>query len=445
MKKIKNITIAGAGLVGSLMSIYLAKRGYNVTVLEGRNDMRKSGAAQGRSINLALSNRGWWPLKEVGLESVVEKMVIPMRGRMMHDEEGLLTFQPYSKDGQAINSVSRGGLNEVLMSEAEKCGVEFLFEHKCIGINFEDNIIHYTQNGQKKQHKSDLIIGADGAFSVVRRLMQRTDRFNYSQYYIEHGYKELTIPATRNGGFEIEKHALHIWPRGNFMLIALPNQDGSFTCTLFFPFEGEPSFSSLSSDHKIREFFETTFPDANEMMPSLMRDYHNNPTSSLVTIKSFPWVKNKTLIMGDASHAIVPFYGQGMNSGFEDCRVLNDLLNEHDDNWEEVLPNFQEQRKPDADAISDLALQNFIEMRDLVADEDFLLRKKIETRLYELYPEKWVPLYTMVTFKEDMRYSEALRKGNEQRKIMDKVMSGKNIHKNWESLDFASIVSQLQS
>ncbi len=443
MRNIKNIAIAGSGLVGSLMSIYLIRRGYSVTILEGRDDMRKSEASKGRSINLALSNRGWLPLKEVGLESLVEKMVIPMRGRMMHDEESLLTFQPYGREGQAINSISRGGLNELLMTEAEKAGVKILFRHKCIGINFDDNVIHFDKDGKKGQYKADLIIGADGAFSVIRRLMQRTDRFNYSQFYIEHGYKELTIPPSATGGFEIEKNALHIWPRGNFMLIALPNQDGSFTCTLFFPYEGSTSFQSLTNDDKIREFFQKTFPDAFEIMPTLLKDYHNNPTSSLVTIRCFPWVKNKTLLIGDASHAIVPFYGQGMNSGFEDCQVLNQMLDEYQDNWEAVLPQFQKVRKPDADAISDLALNNFIEMRDLVADENFLLRKKIEARLYDLYPYKWIPLYSMVTFKEQIRYSEALKIGEKQKAIMDKVMADKKIAKNWESLDFQSIVNQL--
>ena len=445
MKKVKKIDIAGAGLVGSLMALYLAKRGYEVAIYEGRPDMRKAGGSAGRSINLALSNRGWKPLKEVGLEPTVEKMVIPMRGRMMHDEEGFLTFQPYGRDAQAINSISRGGLNEVLMTEAENNGVKIHFEHKCIGINFDDNIIHFQHNGQKQSSKSDLIIGADGAFSVVRRLMQRTDRFNYNQHYIEHGYKELSIPPSANGGFEIEKNALHIWPRGNFMLIALPNQDASFTCTLFFPFDGDPSFSSLKNDDEIRAFFHKTFPDAYELMPTLLKDYHNNPSSSLVTIRCYPWVKNKTLIIGDASHAVVPFYGQGMNSGFEDCRVLNDLLNEHDDNWDIVLDKFQKLRKPDADAISDLALKNFIEMRDLVADENFLLRKKIEAKIYEQFPQKWIPLYSMVTFKEDMRYSEALATGEKQKAIMDKVMADKNIAKNWESLDFKSIVDQLKA
>lgn len=441
--KVKKIDIVGAGLVGSLTAIYLAKRGYEVTIFEGRTDMRGVGSSQGRSINLALSNRGWKPLKEVGLESVIEKMVIPMRGRMMHDEEGLLTFQPYGREGQAINSISRGGLNEILMNEAEKLGVKIHFNHKCIGINFEENIIHYSHNEEKGQHKSDIIIGSDGAFSVVRRLMQRTDRFNYSQHYIEHGYKELTIPKSISGGYEIEKNALHIWPRGNFMLIALPNQDATFTCTLFFPFEGDPSFNSLQSDDQIKSFFQRTFPDAYDLMPSLVKEFNQNPTSSLITIKCFPWVKNKTLLIGDSSHAIVPFYGQGMNSGFEDCQVLNALLDKYDDDWNKVLTAFQTQRKPDADAISDLALNNFIEMRDLVGDESFLLRKKIEAKLYELYPQKWIPLYSMVTFKDDIRYSDALAIGKKQKAIMDKVMEQKNLQKKWESLDFKSIVNQL--
>ena len=443
MKQVKKIGIVGAGLVGSLMGIYLAKRGYTVNIFEGRPDMRAANLTGGRSINLALSNRGWLPLKEVGLEATVEKMVIPMRGRMMHDEEGFLKFQPYGREGQAINSISRGGLNEVLINEAEKCGVKFHFEHKCVGANFEESILFFEKDGKRGKYLADLVIGADGAFSVIRRLMQRTDRFNYSQHYIEHGYKELSIPAALNGGFQIEKNALHIWPRGKFMLIALPNQDASFTCTLFFPFEGEVSFASLDTDEKIKSFFDNTFPDAVELMPSLMKDYHRNPTSSLVTVKSYPWVKNRTLIIGDASHAIVPFYGQGMNSGFEDCRVLNQMLDQYSDDWDKLLPAYQKLRKPDADAISNLALQNFIEMRDLVADDNFLLRKQIEAKLSDLYPQKWIPLYSMVTFKEQIRYSDALEIGKKQKAIMDKVMAQNNIHKNWESLDFESIVNQL--
>ncbi|HNP17973.1 MAG TPA: NAD(P)/FAD-dependent oxidoreductase [Fulvivirga sp.] len=445
MTQVKKIGIVGAGLVGTLMATYLAKRGYTVNIFEGRADPRKAGASGGRSINLALSNRGWLPLKEIGLEERVEKMVIPMRGRMMHDDQGFLTFQPYGREGQAINSISRGGLNEVLMDEAEKNGVKIYFEHKCVGVNFDESILYFERDGKRGKYQADVIIGADGAYSVVRRLLQRTERFNYSQYYIEHGYKELSIPAASNGGFQIEKNSLHIWPRGNYMLIALPNQDASFTCTLFFPFEGETSFASMKTDEDIRNFFETTFPDAYELMPTLLKDYHFNPTCSLVTVKCFPWAKNKTLLIGDSSHAIVPFYGQGMNSGFEDCRVLNEMLDQHDDNWEKVIPAFQVNRKPEADAISDLALQNFVEMRDLVADENFLLRKKIEAKLQDLYPQKWVPLYSMVTFKENLKYTEALSIGEKQKAIMDKVMASDNISKNWESIDFESIVNQLEA
>ncbi|WP_238354435.1 FAD-dependent oxidoreductase [Fulvivirga marina] len=444
MQNVEKIALVGAGLVGSLMAIYLAKRGYKVDLYERRRDMRKGSADAGRSINLALSNRGLRPLKEVGLNEAAKKMVIPMQGRMMHDHKGSLTFQPYGRLGQAINSISRGGLNELLMNEAEKLGVKIHFDHLCTGIDFEKNLLSFDVNGKEIEQSADIIIGSDGAFSVVRGFMQRTDRFNFSQYYIEHGYKELSIPPAPNNGFKIDKNALHIWPRGNYMLIALPNLDGSFTVTLFFPFNGQPSFDTLQTRDDVEQFFKEVFPDAYELMPTLADDFQTNPTSSLVTVKSYPWVKNKTLIIGDASHAIVPFYGQGMNSGFEDCRILNALLDQHQDNWDVVLQKFNETRKPDVDAISDLALQNFIEMRDLVADEDFLLRKKIEARLHELYPEKWTPLYSMVTFNEDIRYSEALNIGRRQKEIMDEVMRSPDIENTWEELDFKNIVEKLE-
>ena len=441
--KPERISIVGAGLVGSLMAIYLAKRGYKVDLYERRGDMRKIKTDAGRSINLALSNRGLLPLTEVGLSEKAREMAIPMNGRMMHDLKGDLTFQPYGKEGQYINSISRGGLNELLMNEAEEHGVNIHFDHKCVNIKFEQNLLTFDVHGERMDKQSDIILGADGAFSVVRKFMQRKDRFNYSQYYIEHGYKELHIPPADGGGFKIEKNALHIWPRGNYMLIALPNLDGSFTCTLFFPFDGEPSFESLNTTERVEEFFKTTFPDAYTLMPELADDFDSNPTSSLVTIKSYPWVRNNTLIIGDASHAIVPFYGQGMNSGFEDCRILNDMLNKHNDNWSEVFDEFNRTRKKDADAISDLALQNFIEMRDLVADKDFLLRKKIESKLHELFPEKWIPLYSMVTFNEHIPYAKALEKGKRQKEIMDGVMQTPDIEETWQQLDFEAIVAQL--
>ena len=433
------VAIVGAGLVGSLLAIYLAKRGNKVSLFERRKDMRKGNAEAGRSINLALSNRGIRALDEVGLADQLKRVAIPMNGRMMHDIKGHLTFQPYGKEGEFINSISRSNLNVVLMDEAERAGCEIFFEERCTAVDFQNTILT-TTSGAKK---FDIIVGGDGAFSAVRWAMQITDRFNFSQHYIDHGYKEFHIPPGSSGQFRLDKNALHIWPRESFMMIALPNPDGSFTCTLFFPFEGDPSFATLNSPEKFKAFFQKTFPDAVALMPTFLEDFEENPTSSLVTIKCFPWVKNRAFLIGDAAHGVVPFYGQGMNAGFEDCRILNELLSKHNDNWEAVLPEFQQLRKPDTDAIAQLALDNFIEMRDLVADADFLLRKKIEAKLHQLYPDKWIPLYSMVTFNDQIRYSEAYTKGQKQKRVMDEVMKQGGIFENWEKLDFGAIVSRL--
>jgi kynurenine 3-monooxygenase len=443
--KPNHIAISGAGLVGSLLSIYLAQRGYKVTVFERRGDMRVSGAEGGRSINLALSNRGLRALEEVGLASEIKKVAIPMHGRIMHSEQGALSFLPYGKEGQFINSVSRSALNIVLMDRAEALGVTFKFNARIVKTDLETTSLSVQhRSGENINTESfDVIIGADGAFSAVRGALQITDRFNYSQDYIDHGYKELHIPPEEAVRFKLEKNALHIWPRDSFMMIALPNPDESFTVTLFFPFEGSKSFSQLSTDEEVSRFFKETFPDAIPLMPTLLEDFKTNPTSSLATVRCYPWVKNNTLLIGDAAHAIVPFFGQGMNAGFEDCRILNELLNEHHDKWEIVLHAFQQSRKQNADAIAQLALDNFIEMRDLVADADFLLRKKIEARLHQLFPSRWIPLYSMVTFYDHIPYSVAYQTGKKQKKIMDEVMKQTDIEQNWEKLDFEKIVSKL--
>lgn len=441
----KNVAIVGAGLVGSLIAIYLRKRGYDITVFERRPDMRKHVVDGGRSINLALSSRGIRALNEIGLSKELSRIAIPMRGRMMHALDETLTFQPYGKEGQYINSISRGDLNVVLMDMAESLGVNFQFERRITDIRLSQTEIIYEHRGGTSTTSFDAIIGADGAFSAVRHAMQFTDRFDFEQSYIEHGYKELQIPAAPNKGFVIEKNALHIWPRQSFMLIALPNLDGSFTTTLFFPFDGELSFASLTSDEKIEQLFDEHFPDAKRLLPNLLDEFHTNPTSSLITVKCFPWVRNNTLLIGDAAHAIVPFYGQGMNAGFEDCRILNALLDEHNDNWNTAIEAFQKERKPDTDAIAQLALDNFIEMRDLVADKDFLLRKKIEAKLYDLFPDRWIPLYPMVTFHDEIRYDHARRTGMKQKRIMDRVMQQPGIETNWEQLNFEQLVQQLEA
>lgn len=443
-KKPNTISIVGAGLVGSLLSIYLARRGYQVSVYERRFDMRKNFLGGGRSINLALSNRGIRALEEVGLAAEMQKHSVPMKGRLMHDVNGKLTFQPYGKSGQYINSISRSGLNMFLMNEAERQGVNFFFEYRCIDVNLEKTELTFQNQHDIRHHQSDLIIGADGAYSAIRAALQISDRFEYSQHFIEHGYKELRIPPGTQGEFMMEREALHIWPRESFMLIALPNPDATFTVTLFYPFEGPQSFQQLQTENEVQAFFEKTFPDAVPLMPSLLEDFRDNPTSSLVTIRCSPWVKNSTLLIGDAAHGIVPFYGQGMNAGFEDCAVLNQLLDKYADDWSKAAPEYQRLRKGDADAIAELALDNFVEMRDLVADPDFLLRKKIEAKLHEQFPKQWIPLYSMVAFHDEIRYSEAQEMGRRQKEIMDRVMQTPGIEQKWEGLNFSDIVSQLK-
>ena len=440
-----NTVIVGAGLVGSLLSIYLSKRGYKVKVYERRADMRKEDMIAGRSINLALSDRGIKALEEVGLMDEIRKICIPMHGRFMHNPAGGGTaYQPYGKEGQFINSVSRGELNCKLMDLAEQNGVEIIFNEKCESIDWNKNEIHFenTLDEQRTTINGQLIFGSDGAYSAARLTHHlQHDRFQYNQYFIDFGYKELNIPAGENGNFLLEKNALHIWPRGNFMMIALPNIDGSFTCTLFFPFEGETSFATLDTKEKVKAFFEKTFTDAVPLMPTLEADFFNNPTSSLVTVKCYPWIReDKFALIGDAAHAMVPFFGQGMNCGFEDCTVLNSLIDKHDENWTNILSEYQQLRKPDGDAICDLALNNFVEMRDKVADPKFLLQKKIEAAFSKKYPAKWIPLYSQVTFSPQIRYSEALINGRRQQTIMQQIMAIPDIENKWQDEEIEKII-----
>ncbi|MBK6818358.1 MAG: FAD-dependent monooxygenase [Bacteroidetes bacterium] len=420
----QKISILGAGLVGSLLSILLQKKGYQVTIFERRSDMRNLALSAGRSINLAMSMRGWAGLEMAGLREEIEQIAIPMYGRQIHAIDGSQTFQAYGKNNEAIYSVSRGELNKKLMTLAEKAGVEILFNQKVIDINLENNLIQIeNDNGISTSENHDIVIAADGAFSALRNAYLKTDRYDYQQFYIPHGYKELTIPAGVNNSFLMEKNALHIWPRKNFMLIALPNLDGSFTCTLFFPFEGEVSFQSIQTDEDITTFFQTYFPDVMSLIPTLLSDYKNNPTASLVTVKCYPWIyKNKNMLIGDAAHAIVPFYGQGMNAGFEDCRLLMGIIEKNDMNdWTQIFKQYQQARKPQGDAVADLALQNFIEMRDLVADPTFLKRKKIEKELGKLFPAIFNSVYEMVSFSHTP-YFEAISCQQAQDRLLEKVM-----------------------
>ncbi len=434
----KTVSIIGAGLVGSLLSIYMAKRGYKVNVFERRSDMRKNRMSAGKSINLALSDRGFRGLDGIGIGDEIRKIAIPMKGRFIHNADGTTAFQPYGKEGQAIYSVSRGGINMKLMDLAEaQENVTLKFSERCTNVDTKAGKAHFVneENHLETDVQSDLVFGSDGAFSAARlSAMLSNDRFEYKQFYIEHGYKELNIPAGPNGEFLIEKNALHIWPRKNFMMIALPNLDGSFTCTLFFPFEGEQSFAKLKTKEDVTAFFNEQFADAVPLMPTLVEDYFANPSASLVTVKCFPWTfDDKLALIGDAAHAIVPFYGQGMNCGFEDCVVLDELITKHDENWHEIFSEYQSLRKPDGDAVADLALNNFIEMRDKTADPKFLLQKKIEARFSSKYPEKWIPLYSMVTYSPQIRYSIAMKEGARQEEIMKTIMEMPGIEQKWDS------------
>jgi kynurenine 3-monooxygenase len=431
----KEVTIIGAGLVGSLLSIYLSKRGYKVAIYERRGDMRNEEVEAGRSINLALSDRGIKALKEVGIADDVLGIAIPMHGRYIHNVDGSHAFQPYGKEGQYINSVSRRDLNCKLMDLAEQQGVQIYFNHKLDKIDWKHNTLTFEQNSKLQTQNFELLFGSDGAYSAARLAhMLQHQKFEYYQYYIDCGYKELSIPAGENGSFLLEKNALHIWPRKSYMLIALPNLDGTFTGTLFFPFEGELSFEKLTTEEAVTKFFHETFPDVVPLIPDLMHQFFNHPTSSLVTVKCFPWIReDKFSLIGDAAHAIVPFFGQGMNAGFEDCSVLNELIEKHDEDWNAILNEFQALRKPDADAIADLAVNNFTEMRAKTADPKFLLQKKIEARLHEHYPDKWIPAYSQVTFSPHIRYSEALRNSQKQEAIMQSIMNDPEIESKWNS------------
>lgn len=434
----RNITIVGGGLVGSLLAIFLAKRGHKVSVYERRGDPRKTDVYAGRSINLVVSHRGWTALRAAGVENSVKEITVPVYARMTHDRDGKLTRLPYSIDNKAIYSVSRGELNRRLLSEAEALSnVKLNFGQRCVDVDLDSATCTFKpENGEVKAVKADVVFGADGAFSAVRQKMVM-GRFNYSQEFIEHDYKEVAFPANADGTPKMDPHCLHIWPRRYFMMMGLANQNGGFTGTLFMPHTATdiaPGFDKVKEEKDVRRFFEEHFADAIPIVPDLVEQYLRNPQSSLVIVRCGPWNhKDKVALIGDAAHAIVPFYGEGMNAGYEDCKVLNDLLDQHgDDNWGEVLHLYSEARKPNGDAIADLSLSNFIEMRDLVADPKFILRKKIEGRLQAKHPDQWLPLYSQVKFS-DIEYKDALREGQRHDRIMERVLAMPGIEEKWES------------
>jgi kynurenine 3-monooxygenase len=431
------ICIVGAGPVGALMSILLARRGIEVSVFECRPDMRRVDIPAGRSINLALANRGINALEKVGLMNTISEYLIPMRGRMIHDEAGNTSLQAYgNKPQEVIFSASRGELNKTLLNAAESAGVRVEFDLRCEQLDLAGKkiVLVDERNGKVRETNYDLIIGADGAGSAVRKAISALTGGDVSEDILGHGYKELTIPAGPNGEFLLDRNALHIWPRGGYMLIALPNPDGSFTATLFLPNEGEESFASLQSNESVEAFFDLRFSDVVPLVADLTGNFLKNPTGMLGTIRCFPWrYRGDALLIGDAAHAIVPFHGQGMNAGFEDCVALDGCLDRHGADWRNVFAEFEAERKPNAEAIADMALENYVEMRDSVRDPKFLLKKELAWKLEELYPESFIPRYSMVMFHQ-VPYAEAYRRGKLQAAVLEELTDSAN---SIDDIDFA--------
>lgn len=445
------IIIIGAGLCGSLLALRLAKRGYKIDLYESRPDLRKVDISAGRSINLALSDRGFEALQLAGIEKKARKLCIPMHGRLIHDTKGNTFVSNYSgREGEYINSISRQDLNVLLLNEAEKYkNLSIHFNTKCTSVNLKQTEARF-KNYQTKEtffKKANVIFGADGAGSILRKsyYLENEFLFSHSKNYLTHGYKELEIPAGAKQTHLISKDYLHIWPRGEYMLIALPNLDGSFTVTLFLSYEeGEFNFKNLTTEKKITTFFKQQFPDALALIPNIKEEFFNNPTSSLGTVKCSPWhYKNKTLLIGDAAHAIVPFYGQGMNASFEDITVFNQALDMHEGNWETVFKTYEKKRKKNTDAIADLAIENYYEMRDHVANPLFKEKRKIEMALEKNFPNKYFSKYSMVTFNKHLGYAEAHKKGNAQDKVLLNMVAENKI--NLTNTNLAEVLKKVQT
>ena len=429
----QRFTLIGSGLAGGLLGAYLGRRGYDVDLYERRADPREGNIVGGRSINLALSTRGIHALEQLGIADKVLQHAIPMRGRMIHDKSGSLHFAPYDVDpNKHINSIGRAALNTTVIEAAQRYpNVRVHFNHRCTEVDLDSATAKLVDSSVEAgvspadagnriiEAHADAVIGVDGAFSAVRQSMQKKlEKFEYDESYLAHGYKELTIPPGPGGSWRMEKEALHIWPRKSFMMIALPNPDGSFTCTLFWEFEGPRSFATTKTDDEVCDFFREEFPDAVPLMPTLLDDFRQNPTGSLVTIRCAPWYyKDKVALVGDAAHAVVPFYGQGMNAAFEDCVVLDECLGKFPDNRERAFAEYFVRRKENADALADLAVENFIEMRDKTASRTFRAKKKLDHVLEGLLPGVYLPLYAMVTFTR-MPYATAAKRARFQDAIV---------------------------
>lgn len=442
----RKIIVVGAGLVGSLLSVFLAKKGYHVDAYDRMPDARQTEVSSGRSINLTLCDRGLRVLDEVGVGAAVRAASVPVYGRLIHDLEGRLTFQPYGNYREAIYSIARSELNKILLDHAERrFGVSFHFGERCRRVDLDAAAIE-TENvrsGVVTRHTAQRVFGTDGAYSAVRLQMQKKLRLNFSQQYWEQGYRELGVPPEATGGWAAEKNVIHIWPRGSYMLIGFPNLNGSFTCSLHLPFEGPLSFASIKTVDELRGFFAHSFPDAVAYLPALSDEFFTHPANPMITIKCSPWsYRGKVALVGDAAHSIFPSYGQGANAGFEDCAALADCMAQYGDDWETLLREFEARRRPNTDAIADLCVEHFIELRDLVGTPDFILRKEIERRLNQAHPTRYKDLYSMITFT-CMPYTEALRRNLRQRAIVDQIMAVEDVGRKLDSAEVGDLIDGL--
>ena len=440
--------IAGGGLVGSLLAVYLSKKGYRVDVYDRNADPRdaNSDARAGKASNLTLCVRGFKALDEVGIGNLIRSISVPAYGRFVHTEQGELAYQPYGNNSEALYSILRSDMSRVLVEfAAEQPNVEFHFQQKCVGLGLSPLEVEFTnvRTGAQRREKAHLLFGADGAFSGVRTQLQRFHRVSYAQEFLDQGFKELNVPATATAEWVSERNVLHMWPRGRYMLLGFPNNDGSFTCSLHMPFEGSVSFASLQTENDVLDFFNEKFPDVVDHIPNLVEEFNRCPPNPMVTVRCSPWtLQGKVALIGDAAHVLYPYYGQGANAGFEDCAVLMECLEKFGDDWKTVFSEYEQLRKPNMDAISEMVVEHYAEIRDLLGDPKFLLRKALERKMNQLFPDRYLPLYSMIAFTT-MPYVEALRIEREQRSTIDYLMNTPDIDEKWDSREVENIMTQL--